>query len=42
MEATNNKIKLVIRMAYGFRNSDNMIAMVMLACSDVHPRLPGR
>ena len=42
MEATNNKIKLVIRTAYGFRNTDNLISMVMLSCSDVRPRLPGR
>lgn len=42
MEATNNKIKLVIRMAFGFRNKENMISMVMLTCSDVRPRLSGR
>lgn len=42
IEATNNKIKLIIRRAYGFRNVDNMIAMVMLSCSPVHPSLPGR
>lgn len=42
IEATNNKIKLIIRRAYGFRNVDNMIAMVMLSCSAVQPRLPGR
>lgn len=42
MEATNNKIKLVIRVAFGFRNEANMISMVMLTCSDVRPRLPGR
>lgn len=42
IEATNNKIKLVIRRAYGFRNMDSMIAMVMLSCSSVHPSLPGR
>ena len=41
MEATNNKIKLVIRVAFGFRNEENMISMVMLTCSDVRPRLPG-
>ncbi len=41
-EATNNKIKLVIRIAYGFRNLDNMLAMVMLSCSAFHPQLPGR
>ncbi len=41
-EAANNKIKLVIRMAYGFRNVENMIAMVMLSCSELHPALPSR
>lgn len=28
IEAINNKIKLSIRMAYGFRNIDNMMAMI--------------
>lgn len=42
VEATNNKIKLLIRTAYGFRNTDSLIAMVMLSCSCVQPRLPGR
>ncbi len=42
IEATNNKIKLIIRTAYGYRNTDNMIAMVMLSCSAVKPVLPGR
>lgn len=42
MEAINNKIKLVIRTAYGYRNTDNLIAMVMLSCSNVQPGLPGR
>ena len=41
-EATNNKIKLIIRTAYGFRNIDNLIAMVMLSCSELKPSLPGR
>jgi len=41
-EAANNKIKLVIRMAYGFRNVENMIAMVMLSCSELCPALPDR
>ncbi len=41
-EATNNKIKLIIRTAFGFRNVDNMVAMVMLSCSELHPTLPGR
>ena len=42
IEATNNKIKLVIRTACGFRNTDHLLSMVMLSCSDVHPSLPGR
>jgi len=41
-EAINNKIKLVIRKAFGFRNLDNLLAMVMLSCSDVRPCLPRR
>lgn len=41
-EATNNKIKLIIRTAFGFRNVDNMVAMGMLSCSELHPTLPGR
>lgn len=39
-EATNNKIKLTIRIAYGFRNLDNMIDMVMLRCGSVKIPLP--
>lgn len=42
MEATNNVITLLIRKAFGFRNTDNMIAMIMLSCSDCRPNLPGR
>ncbi len=42
IEAINNKIKLTVRMGYGFRNIDNLIALVMLRCSDLRPVLPGR
>ena len=42
IEATNNKIKLSIRIAYGFRNIQNMIDMIMLRCSDIPIFLPGR
>lgn len=35
IEATNNKIKLIIRKAYGFRNINNMRDMVYLVCSDI-------
>ena len=40
IEAVNNKIKLSIRMAYGFRNIRNMIDMIMLRCSDLTVPLP--
>ncbi|MGF0008457.1 transposase [Intestinimonas massiliensis (ex Afouda et al. 2020)] len=42
VEATNNKIKLIIRTTYGFRNTRSLIAMVMLSCLNVPPRLPSR
>ena len=42
IEAINNKIKLTVRMGYGFRNIDNLIALVMLRCSDLKPQLPYR
>ena len=42
VEAVNNKIKVAIRQGYGFRNIDNLIALVMLRCSDLKPALPGR
>ena len=42
IEATNNKIKLIIRKAYGFRNMQNMLAMVYLVCSDIRIPLPNR
>ena len=42
VEAVNNKIKLIVKMAYGFRNTDNLFAMVMLKCSGLEMPLPGR
>lgn len=42
IESMNNKIKLTVRMGYGFRNIDNLIALIMLRCSDLKPQLPGR
>lgn len=42
VEAINNKIKLTVRMGYGFRNIDNLIALVMLRCSNLPLALPGR
>lgn len=40
IEATNNKIKLTIRMAYGFRSINNLIDMIFLRCSDIPCYLP--
>ena len=40
IEATNNKIKLIIRKAYGFRNIQNMMDMVYLVCSKIQVPLP--
>ena len=42
VEAVNNKIKLIVKMAYGFKNLDNLFSMVMLKCSDLQVELPGR
>ena len=42
IEAVNNKIKVTIRMGYGFRNIDNLIALVRLKCGGFDVTLPGR
>ena len=42
VEAVNNKIKLTIRMAFGFSNVQNMLDLIMLRCSDIPIELPGR
>ncbi|MBQ6778578.1 MAG: ISL3 family transposase [Acidaminococcaceae bacterium] len=42
IEAINNKIKLIIRKAYGFRNIENMLDMIYLVCSDLDIPLPNR
>lgn len=42
VEAINNKIKLIIRKAYGFRNINNMLDMVYLVCSKTDIPLPNR
>jgi transposase len=40
IEAVNNKIKLTVRIGYGFRNIDNLIALVMLRCTSLPVALP--
>lgn len=42
VEAINNKIKVAIRMAYGFRNVDSLIALAMLRCSNMSHPFPGK
>ena len=42
IEAINNKIKLSIRMAYGFRNIENLFSTIMLRCGGLVVKLPGR
>lgn len=42
IEAINNKIKLIQRMAYGFKNINNLFAMIMLQCGNYDVMLPGR
>ena len=42
VESINNKIKLFIRKAYGFRNIQNLIDMIMLGCSKNFIPLPNR
>ena len=42
LEAVNNRIKTTIRIGYGYRNLDNLIALVMLKCGGLNLKLPGR
>ena len=42
MEATNNKVKLTLRMAYGFRNIDHLISAIFLRCGNLPIYPPGR
>ena len=42
VESVNNSIKLLVRMAYGYRNFENLRAMIMLKHSGLQIELPGR
>lgn len=42
VESINNKIKLFLRKAYGFRNIQNMLDMILLGCSKILIPLPNR
>lgn len=42
IEVTNNKMKLLIRRSYGFRNIDSMLNMIYLTRSNLKIPLPNR
>ena len=42
IESTNTKIRLITRMAYGFKSAEALIAMAMLSLGGHRPVLPGR
>ena len=40
IEGLNNKVRLIIRRAYGFHSADAALALVMLSCGPIDLRLP--
>jgi len=42
VESMNTKIRLITRMAFGFRSTDALIALAMLSLGGLCPSLPGR
>lgn len=42
IESTNTKIRLITRMAFGFKSPQALIAMAMLSLGGHRPVLPGR
>ena len=42
IESVNAKIRLITRIAYGFKNVDALIALAMLSLGGHRPALPGR
>ncbi|MFV0434399.1 MAG: transposase, partial [Leucobacter sp.] len=42
IEAVNTKIRLLMRVAFGFRSTDALIGLAMLTHGGHRPRLPGR
>jgi len=42
IESTNTKIRLLMRIAFGFRDTDALISLAMLALGGYRPALPGR
>lgn len=42
VDTMNNKIKLIVKMAYGFKNMGNLFSMMMLERSDLRLELTRR
>ncbi|TAN32021.1 ISL3 family transposase [bacterium] len=42
IESTNTKIRLITRIAFGFKSTDALIALAMLSLGGYRPALPGR
>jgi transposase len=42
VESTNTKLRLLTRVAYGFRSTDNLIALCLLDRGGYCPPVPGR
>lgn len=42
IESTNTKIRLLTRMAYGFKTPEALIALALLSLGGYRPDLPGR
>jgi transposase len=42
IESTNTKIRLLTRIAFGFRSPEALIALAMIALGGYRPALPGR
>jgi hypothetical protein len=37
VESINNKIKVSVRMDYGFKNTDNLVSLLVLRCPNLQP-----
>ena len=42
IESTNTKIRLITRIAYGFKSPEALIALALLSLGGYRPVLPGR
>jgi transposase len=42
IESTNTKIRLLQRVAFGFKSPDALVALAMLSLGGFRPSLPGR